>query len=90
MDRISMVFDPDVARFRSRVEIETNSGMLHTKYTDVTEETPEIMIKRKRISEKYFELCSPLLGYTKAAESLQCIDSLEKVDNIRKFVEKTV
>jgi 2-methylcitrate dehydratase PrpD len=90
MKKISMVLDPKIDRIGARVEIETNAGVLHKKYSDIMEEIPEIETKRKRVSEKYMELCGQSFDHSKAADSLQIILSLEKVDNMRKFVEKTV
>ena len=51
------------------------------------EEIPELEAKRIRITDKFKDLCNPILGDKKAADIIDKILSLEKIDNIKDLVE---
>ena len=86
--RISVSADDTLSQLGSRVEIKTKSGDVYSEVTDIMEEIPELEGKRTRISNKFKDLCNPILGDKKAADLVDKILSLEKINNMKDLVEE--
>jgi 2-methylcitrate dehydratase PrpD len=87
MKKISLVLDQSMTCIETAVEIETNSGEVYSKFSDVLKEIPEIKIKAIKVKEKYLNLCSPVVGSAKANDIMESILSLDKVENMKEFLE---
>jgi Uncharacterized protein involved in propionate catabolism len=88
MKKISLKLDQDIKMVDSRVEVETNSGKVHNRFVDITKDIPELELKRSKITDKFTDLCSPILGDKKTEGLVKAILSLEKIDNMQTFVEQ--
>jgi len=88
MKRISVALDEKLTKLEERVEIEVESGAKYTKTWDVRKEIPEIRSKRAKVEDKYIDVCSSVLGKRKTKHLMELILSLEKLDNMKEFIEQ--
>lgn len=88
MKKISLELDQDFKMVDARIEVETNSGKVHSRVVNVMEDIPELELKRSKIKDKFTDLCSPILGDKKTEGLVEAILSLEKIDNLQTFVEQ--
>lgn len=83
MEKISVSRDPAMIGLESRVEVETNTGTVYEKYSDILQETPPLETKRQRVMGKFNDLCEPLLGAKRAARVAGAVSAIEQVKNMR-------
>ena len=86
MKKISLELDQDFKMVDARVEVEINSGKVHSRVVNVIEDIPELELKRSKIKDKFTDLCSPILGDKKTEGLVEAILSLEKIDNMQTFI----
>ena len=88
MGKISLKVDESLASLATRIELETKAGRVYSGAKDVIEEIPGLDIKRTKISNKFMDLCGPVLGEQKARPLMETVLSLGKTDNMKNLVEK--
>lgn len=81
--KITVVTDKEFSELQARVEIETNSGQVFSGLSDVMKDVPPYDAKEVKIKAKFMDLCSPVIGESKAGELLEQIVSLEKVEDMK-------
>jgi 2-methylcitrate dehydratase PrpD len=87
MKKITVEPTQDFKTLEARVEIETDSGKSYTAVSDILKLIPELTEKKAKISVKFVDLCTPVLGNQTAAALEAAVDSLETIDNMQTFVE---
>jgi len=87
MKKIMVEPTQDFKTLEARVEIETDSGKSYTAVSDILKLIPELTEKKAKISVKFVDLCTPVLGNQTAAALEAAVDSLETIDNMQTFVE---
>jgi 2-methylcitrate dehydratase PrpD len=87
MKKIDLREKEGLSKLETIVEMETNSGAAYTKTADVIKEIPEIEGKRVKVTDKYLDICEPVLGPEKTKKTMELIQALEHMDNIKKFIE---
>ena len=88
MKKISLIGDQEITWMGARVEVEVNSSKVYSGFFDIYEEIPKLKIKKAKIKNKYLDLCDRVLGERKTKDVLGLILSLEKLDNIKHFLER--
>ena len=88
MKKISITLDQSMETLEAKVTLETTSGNAHSAFSDILNEIPDLDGKGTKIREKYRDLCNPLLGDKKTEELGVTIGALEKLADVRHFVEK--
>ena len=87
MKKITVNTTQDFQALQARVEIETKSGRAYTAVSDILKVIPELQEKKSKISAKFKDLCSPVLGNQTADAMDIAVDSLETIDNMKTFVK---
>ncbi|WP_299979931.1 MmgE/PrpD family protein [Desulfobacula sp.] len=87
MEKISIKLDKDMAALGARVEIETDLGEIYSMITDIIKDIPDLGVKRSKIKDKFIDLSKPVLGDKKTEEILEKVFTLEKIDNLKPFIE---
>lgn len=88
MKKISVDSDKKMTTISCHVEVETVEGNVYSQYADVMKDIPELDLKKKKVRNKFIDLCIPILGDKKADKIMKVIDSLEKIGNIRTIIEQ--
>lgn len=90
MERVAVIADPDIPEgsWLARAEMEVNSGRVCESIADVSEDIPELEIKKKKIGSKFDDLCGPILGEVKAGRIKDMILSLEELKNVGAFIDQ--
>jgi len=86
MEKISLFSDDSLEPMEARVEIETDTGTIYSRSSNVFREIPELEEKKDRIKSKFSNMCGPILGDKKTDSLIEVVLSLEHVDNIKDFV----
>ncbi len=86
MKKISVNQTQDFQALEARVEIETDSGKSYTAVSDILKAIPELKEKKSKISAKFIDLCTPVLGNQTTAALETAVDSLETIDNMQTLV----
>ncbi len=86
MEKISLFSDDSLEPMEARVEIETDTGTIYSRSSNVFREIPELEEKKVRIKSKFQNICSPVLGNKKTDSLIESVLSLEQVDNMKDFV----
>ena len=89
MKKISVELNDKFNALEAEVKIETIDGKVYSKFYDILEMIPGLEIKRKKIKEKFLDLCIPLLGKEKSDQLVEKILTFEKVPNVKNFVAET-
>ena len=87
MKKITVEPTQDFKTLEARVEIETDSGKSYTAVSDILKLIPELKEKKFKISAKFVDLCTPVLGNQTTAALEAAVDSLETIDNMQTFVD---
>ena len=87
MKKITVNTTQDFQALQARVEIETKSGRAYNAVSDILKVIPELQEKKSKISAKFKDLCSPVLGNQTTDAMDTAVDSLETIDNMKTFVE---
>lgn len=87
MKKISVVPDPEISQMEAKVEVETNSNERFQGFSDVFNEIPELEIKKKKVKDKFMDLCVPVFGEKKTLEMMEAFLSFENRENIRELIE---
>ncbi len=87
MEKISVVPDPKILNLEAKVEVETNSNTVFQGFSDILNEIPELEIKKKKVQDKFMDLCAPVLGKKKSKEIMEAFLSLENLKNMKNLVE---
>jgi len=88
MQKISIKLDKNMAALGARVEIKTDMGEIYSMTTDIIKDIPALEVKKSKIKDKFIDLTKPVLGDKKTDEILEKVFSLEKIDNLKPFIEK--
>ncbi len=88
MGKISTELDKNMSALGARVDIEANMGKTYSMVTDILNEIPDLEVKKTKIKNKFIDLSEPVLGGKKTDEILGKISSLEKIDNLKPFIEQ--
>jgi len=56
--------------------------------TDIIKDIPGLEVKKSKIKDKFIDLSKPVLGDKKTDGILEKVFSLEKIDNLKPFIEK--
>ena len=76
-----------IAGLGARAEVKALSGESHEAFVDVFEEIPDLQTKTEKITDKFMDICFPILGGDKAGKLKDAILSIEKVDNVKSVIE---
>jgi 2-methylcitrate dehydratase PrpD len=87
MKKISVVPDPEISQMEAKVEVETNSNERFQGFSDVFNEIPELEIKKKKVKDKFMDLCVPVFGEKKTLEMMEAFLSFENRENMRELIE---
>jgi 2-methylcitrate dehydratase PrpD len=87
MKKITVNPTQDFKALDARVEIETDSGKSYTAISDILKVIPELKEKKTKISTKFKDLCSPVLGNQATDAMDKAIDFLETINNMQAFVD---
>ena len=86
MAKITVNQTQDFQALEARVEIETDSGKSYSAVSDILKAIPELDEKKSKISAKFIDLCTPVLGNQTTANLENSIDALETIDSMQTFV----
>lgn len=86
MKKISLFSDDSLEPMEARVEIETSTGKIYSRSSNIFREIPELEEKKVRTKIKFQNICNPILGNKKTASLTEAVMSLEQVDNMKDFV----
>ncbi len=88
-ERIELIADVALTEFLpvrvAVVEVSLKSGELLTERVDAVRGTPRNPMTQAEVFAKAQDLLGPVLGLAKSKRLIQAIDSLEKIDSIRKL-----
>lgn len=87
MKKITVTLEDSFTMLEARVKLKTASGEEYTESHDILENIPGLEAKKKKIKNKFQDLCAPLLGETRAKELIDEILALEKTENMRSLVD---
>ncbi|MCF8053025.1 MAG: MmgE/PrpD family protein [Desulfobacterales bacterium] len=87
MGKIVLKEKKELAKLETIVDLETNSGAMYSKTTDIVKEIPELDKKKEKANQKYENICEPVLGRTKTQETMKVIQSLDQIENIKMFIK---
>jgi len=87
MERISTHVETGMTAMEARVEVETTAGKVHSAFSDIFNEIPDLPVKRKKIENKFLDLCEPVLGGERTRRLIEAIGSFERLDPVRTFLE---
>jgi hypothetical protein len=71
----------------ARVEVETNNGEVYSDYSSILNEVPELDVKRKKIKEKFTDLCEPILGNQKTRKLMETISKMEEIKDMNSLID---
>lgn len=86
MEKITINKTADFQALEAKVEIETDAGKSYSAVSDILKIIPELEEKKSKISAKFLDLCTPVLGNQASAALGTAVDSLETIDNMKTFV----
>jgi 2-methylcitrate dehydratase PrpD len=86
MGKITVNKTADFQALEAKVEIETDAGKSYSAVSDILKTIPELEEKKSKISAKFLDLCTPVLGSQASAALGTAVDSLETIDNMQMFV----
>ncbi|MFO7557231.1 MAG: MmgE/PrpD family protein [Desulfobacterales bacterium] len=87
MKKITVVLDPEKTALESSVEIETVDGKRYNGFSDILQHIPPLKIKKDRVRMKFFDLFGAVFNAKKAEQTAEKIDQLEKIENMKDFME---
>ena len=87
MKKISIRSYPEVQAMEAEVDVEKESGVIYSAFSDVIHEIPELEVKRSKIEKKFLDLCIPVLGDQKARQLVESLSGMEKINDMKSFVE---
>ncbi len=87
MTKITVNKTQEFQMLEARVEIDTVSGKSYSLVSDILKTIPELEEKKSKISAKFVDLCTPVLGNQTTLKLETAVDSLETIDNMQTFVE---
>lgn len=88
MKKIAIVLDKKVEAVEARVTVKTNEGKEYSCASDILKQIPLLEAKKNKVKAKFLDLCGAALGAEKAKALSEAILSIEKMGNIRKFVDQ--
>lgn len=88
MQKISIKLDKNMTALGARVDIRTDSGKTYSMVTDILKDIPDLEAKKSKIKNKFIDLSKPVLGSKKSDEILEEVSALEKIDNLKPFIEQ--
>ena len=86
MNKIKVIHTDDFKALEARIEVEVNSGDVSTATFNILKDIPPLEVKKLKISQKFEDLCTPLLGEVKTKNLENLILSLDEVKNISTVV----
>ncbi len=88
MERISVVSEAEIGGLAAYVIIETQAQTVHQVFSDVLNEIPDLETKKKKVKEKFMDLCAPVLGGGKAASVMASILKLEDLEDMNALMQE--
>lgn len=88
MKKISLSLNEDLEPMEAHVTLETRTGKVHEKSSDVFREIPDLEEKRARIQRKFMDIGEATIGEERARVLMDRVLSLETVENMRDFVAR--
>jgi len=82
MNKIVVIQTDEFKGLQARVEVETNAGAVHTETFNILKDIPPLEVKKIKISEKFEDLTTPLMGEVKMDNLKNLILDLDQVENI--------
>jgi|Deesub1362A_J573_1020465.scaffolds.fasta_scaffold00561_2 2-methylcitrate dehydratase PrpD len=88
IEKVKVIGDPQIpdGSWLANVEIELESGRILAASADVSQEVPELAVKRGKITSKFHDLCDPVLGEARALRLEEMILKLEDLLDMRDFI----
>jgi len=87
MQKIKVVLDPGKTALEAHVDIETTHGEKHSGFSDILQQIPPLDIKKDRVEKKFMDLCGSCLSRSKAEQTFQKVQTLEKLKNMKQIAE---
>ncbi len=87
MKKISISLDESIETLEAKVTVQTGSGDSYAAFSDILSDIPDLETKKRKISEKFRDLCNPVLGDKKTQDLESAIGALENSTNVRHFVK---
>ncbi|MBN2568890.1 MAG: MmgE/PrpD family protein [Deltaproteobacteria bacterium] len=88
MKKISLKLGEDLQPMEARVTLKTKGGKIYEKSSDVFREIPGLEEKRRRIKNKFMDICQPVWGEQKAEFVMDKVMSLEREEDMKDFVDQ--
>lgn len=88
MEKITLERAQNMNWTESRVEVKLNSGEVYSKFFDALKEIPKLDQRKTRTRNKFIDLCCPIMGHGRSEELMKFIFSIEKLDNVKTFLER--
>jgi 2-methylcitrate dehydratase PrpD len=88
MERISVVPEAEIGGLAAYVIIKTQTQTVHQAFSDVLNEIPDLETKKKKVKEKFMDLCAPVLGEGKAASVMASILKLEDLETMKALMQE--
>jgi len=87
MKKITVVLDSAKTALEANVEIETTDGNRYNGFSDILQHIPPLATKKDRVRKKFFDLCGTVFNEKKVEQTAGKIDNLEKIENMKDFIE---
>ncbi|MBI5568713.1 MAG: MmgE/PrpD family protein [Desulfomonile tiedjei] len=88
MNRITVSVDESMEALEAKVTLHTDNGNVYSGFSDILEQIPDLETKKAKITDKYTDLCGPVLGDAKTKDLAETILSMEDLANVREFTEQ--
>ncbi len=72
----------------AKAAVKTDAGRVYRGSVDVSTKTPDLATRREKITAKFFDLCTPVLGQGKAKELAEAVFSLGQVGAVSKLIAR--
>ena len=87
MRKTTLTTDETLSSLESRVTIQTNDGRVFTANADIMNDIPSLEMKKVKITDKFIDLVTPVLGESKTKSIVESILTLDKVGSMKSFVD---
>ncbi len=88
MDKISLLHDKKMDMVESITKIKTKDGRTQEQCYDIMKQIPPLEQKAEKLTSKLFGICVPIFGQDRTEGLHREIVSLDKIENIKQFVEE--
>ena len=90
MKKIDLSLDENMQALEATVVVKTVEGEEYSGFADILEQVPDLELKRKKIGEKFQDLCEPVLGKETTKDLGNAISVLEGIENVKAMVEQLI